>query len=109
MDQLSRVLSYGAYVVKAAMLDVVDALSTDATCDPFTRQIQATVNIYGYAVGVLLETAEIDDQHARMLLTLQTATPSLSIEGQRRVLGFLDNSVELLLENTFMGKKESYL
>ena len=101
MIALKRVLPYPEIYVRAVALDMVESLSNDATVNKNQWQLIATVNVYGNESYVSINIAKSDTNHSVLCINMLTPAPTLSAEGQSRVLSFLADGMEQLLENTF--------
>lgn len=101
MTQLERIIPYELRIAKAVVVDVADALSNDATRDKDTGQIIATVRVFDNESRVAFETKAIDESKTNIRITLISPSPQLSEDGQKRLLGYLVDSMEQLLENAF--------
>ena len=102
LKELKRTLPYPLRYTKAAALDVVDAISHDATVNKEFWQVTGTVKVYGNESRISLELTEADEGHSDLCIQMLSPAPGLSETGQERALRFLGDSVAQLLENTLM-------
>lgn len=106
LKELRHILPYEKCFVKAAALDVIEAISCDATAYKEPWHIVGTVKVYGNESQISLEIKEVDLKHSDICIRMIHPAPNLSEEGQGRTLSFLADSMAQLLENTFTEQRE---
>lgn len=100
--ELKRVLPYPLCYVRAAALDMVESVSVDATVCREHWQLSGTVKVYSNESKIAVETAPEGDGHSTLRIQMVQPNPKLSMEGKKRVLIYLANGMEQLLENTLI-------
>ena len=110
LEELKRTLTCSAIYARAAALDMVESVSRDATVCKEHWQLTGTVEVYGNESKVSVEVTHLDENFSELHIKMQSPAPNLSPDGQNRVLIFLADGIEQLLENTFaQGKKKEMI
>ncbi len=102
MKQLKRIIPYGFRVVKAAVADIADDLSEDAASDKKTGRVLATVRVFGNDSRVAFQTRSVDGASTEIKVTFVEPSAKLSVDGLKRTLNYLADSIEQLIENEFV-------
>ena len=106
LRELKRVLPYPLRYVRAAALDMVEAISADATVCKEHWQLSGMMKIYGNESRIAVEIAPEDDVHSALRIRMLEPSSKLSGDGQHRALAFLADGIEQLLENTLAQVNE---
>ena len=107
MRELKRTLACPSIYARAAALDMVESVSGDATVRKEQWQLTGTVEVYGNKSRVAVEVSQTEENRSELHIKMQSPAANLSVDGQNRVLLFLADGIEQLLENTFaQGNKE---
>lgn len=106
MRELKRTLTCSSIYARAAALDMVESVSRDATVRKVPWQLIGTVEVYGNESQVSVEVTQQDENCSQLHIKMQSPAPNLSPDGQNRVLIFLADGMEQLLENTFVQEKK---
>lgn len=86
---------------------MVESVSRDATVRKEHWQLTGTVEVYGNESQVSVEVTQQDENCSQLHIKMLSPAADLSADGQNRVLVFLADGIEQLLENTFaQGNKE---
>ena len=102
---LKRTLACSSIYARAAALDMVESVSRDATVRKEHWQITGTVEVYGNQSCVAVEVTQQEENCSQLHIKMLSPAPNLSPDGQSRVLIFLADGMEQLLENTFAQGK----
>ena len=102
MTEIKRILPYPTIFVRAVALDIVESISEDATVDKEHWKLSGTMKIYGIDSFFSMEIDARDDEHTVMEIKMLKPNSKLSTEGKNRAISFLADSIEQLLENTFV-------
>ena len=105
MRELKRTLACSSIYARAAALDIVESVSRDATVRKEHWQITGTVEVYGNPSRVAVEVTQQEENCSQLPIKMLSPAPNLSPDGQSRVLIFLADGMEQLLENTFAQGK----
>ena len=107
MRELKRTLARSSIYARAAALDMVESVSRDATVRKVPWQLTGTVEVYGNQSRVAVEVTQQEENCSQLHIKMLSPAADLSADGQNRVLLFLADGIEQLLENTFaQGNKE---
>ena len=107
MRELKRTLARSSIYARAAALDMVESVSRDATVRKVPWQLTGIVEVYGNQSRVAVEVTQQDENYSQLHIKMLSPAADLSADGQNRVLLFLADGIEQLLENTFaQGNKE---
>ena len=107
MRELKRTLDCLSIYARAAALDMVESVSGDATVRKEQWQLTGTVEVYGNKSRITVEVTQTEENCSELRIKMLSPAPNLSTDGQNRVLLFLADGIEQLLENTFaQGNKE---
>ena len=107
LRELKRTLACSSIYARAAALDMVESVSRDATVRKEHWQLTGTVEVYGNESQVSVEVTQQDENCSQLHIKMLSPAPNLSPDGQNRVLIFLADGMEQLLENTSaQGNKE---
>ena len=107
MRELKRTLACLSIYARAAALDMVESVSGDATVRKEQWQLTGTVEVYGNKSRVAVEVSQTEENRSELHIKMLSPAADLSADGQNRVLLFLADGIEQLLENTFaQGNKE---
>lgn len=107
MRELKRTLACPSIYARASALDMVESVSADATVRKEQWQLTGTVEVYGNKSRVAVEVSQPEENRSELHIKMLSPAPNLSTDGQNRVLLFLADGIEQLLENTFaQGNKE---
>ena len=107
MRELKRTLACSSIYARAAALDMVESVSRDATVRKVPWQLTGIVEVYGNQRRLDVEVNQQDENHSQLHIKMLSSAADLSADGQNRVLVFLADGIEQLLENTFaQGNKE---
>ena len=106
MRELKRTLACPSIYARAAALDMVESVSRDATVRKEHWQITGTVEVYGNQSCVAVEVTQQEENCSQLHIKMLSPAPNLSPDGQNRVLIFLADGMEQLLENTFVQEKK---
>ena len=85
---------------------MVESVSRDATVRKVPWQLIGTVEVYGNKSRVAVEVTQQEENCSQLHIKMLSPAPNLSPDGQSRVLIFLADGMEQLLENTFVQEKE---
>ena len=85
---------------------MVESVSRDATVRKEHWQITGTVEVYGNQSCVAVEVTQQEENCSQLHIKMLSPAPNLSPDGQNRVLIFLADGMEQLLENTFVQEKK---
>ena len=105
MRELKLTLACSSIYARAAALDMVESVSRDATVRKVPWQLIGTVEVYGNESQVSVEVTQQEENCSRLHIKMLSPAPNLSPDGQSRVLIFLADGMEQLLENTFAQGK----
>ena len=107
LRELKRTLACSSIYARAAALDMVESVSRDATVRKEHWQLTGTVEVYGNQSRVAVEVTQQEENCSQLHIKMLSPAPNLSPDGQNRVLIFLADGMEQLLENTSaQGNKE---
>ena len=107
LRELKRTLACSSIYARAAALDMVESVSRDATVRKVPWQLTGIVEVYGNQSRVAVEVTQQDENCSQLHIKMLSPAADLSADGQNRVLVFLADGIEQLLENTFaQGNKE---
>ena len=107
MRELKRTLVCLSTYARAAALDMVESVSGDATVRKEQWQLTGTVEVYGNKSRITVEVTQTEESCSELRIKMLSPAANLSADGQNRVLLFLADGIEQLLENTFaQGNKE---
>ena len=106
MRELKRTLACSSIYARAAALDMVESVSRDATVRKVPWQLIGTVEVYGNESQVSVEVTQQEENCSQLHIKMLSPAPNLSPDGQNRVLIFLADGMEQLLENTFVQEKK---
>ena len=84
---------------------MVESVSRDATVRKAPWQLIGTVEVYGNESQVSVEVTQQEENCSQLHIKMLSPAPNLSPDGQSRVLIFLADGMEQLLENTFAQGK----
>ena len=85
---------------------MVESVSRDATVRKVPWQLTGTVEVYGNQSRVAVEVTQQDENCSQLHIKMLSPAADLSADGQNRVLVFLADGMEQLLENTFVQEKK---
>lgn len=85
---------------------MVELVSRDATVRKEHWQLTGTVEVYGNQSCVAVEVTQQEENCSQLHIKMLSPAPNLSPDGQNRVLIFLADGMEQLLENTFVQEKK---
>lgn len=85
---------------------MVESVSRDATVRKEHWQLTGTVEVYGNQSCVAVEVTQQEENCSQLHIKMLSPAPNLSPDGQNRVLVFLADGMEQLLENTFVQEKK---
>ena len=107
LRELKRTLACLSIYARAAALDMVESVSGDATVRKEQWQLTGTVEVYGNKSRITVEVTQTEENCSELRIKMLSPAANLSADGQNRVLLFLADGIEQLLENTFaQGNKE---
>ena len=106
LRELKRTLACPSIYARASALDMVESVSADATVRKEQWQLTGTVEVYGNKSRVAVEVTQLDENCSGLHIKMQAPAPNLSTDGQNRVLLFLADGIEQLLENTIAQKNK---